>query len=413
MLKERIKFIWKIISLIPEYLLCIISQSITQLPDNDKKILFYLNDERLFRDNDNSGREAFQMMKTFSDGGGYSVYFYRSQSLMDFYRLCKYGRLIYRIKNLKFIHKLPSNTKNFIYAFDSIQPDFLQRSWKKLVYLNIEKSPSFQAGNVIPIPFCMHPYIYISRADEHIVKYRTSKRKLRIFFGGNLSQEYYNDSVFKQRYPDQLTRLEAVEVLLKSGLNVSLVSNPKDLQWYLDAPKHLNQMIIFKTDHTFPVPPHQWLKTLSHCDFFMCFSGTSYPMCHNVIEAMSVGSIPILSYSDWFTPSLEHGKNAIIYKDQADLIQKISEIFAMGPSAIEALRRGVLNYYDAYLTEEYLVLKYERESQRISTLIRFPLFVLTDQDRQEGEIFSANLKAQLPSLFPSFSSTTVETASAS
>lgn len=388
-------------SLMPGYVLGEIDQVFKRLPDHNKKIVFFFNESRLFRDDDNSGREAFQIMKTFSDGGGYNVYFYKPRSFLNYYRLRKYGRLIYQIKNLKFIDKLPSNSKDFIYAFDSIDAEAITRSWKRLLYVNIEKSPAFQIGNVIPVPFCMHPYIYTSKADQHIFKYRESERKLRVFFGGNLNKDYYNDSIFKERYPHHLSRLEAVDVLLSSGLNVSLVTKTKDLQWFLNSPKLLNQMIIFQTDHTFPIKPRYWLKILSQSDFFMCFSGTSYPMCHNVIEAMSVGSIPIIAYQDWFNPPLEHGKNAIVYTDQTDLISKLNEIFSMNPKEIQKLRRGVVNYYDTYLTEEYLVRKYEQEAQNISTIIRFPRFVLSEKEDREGENFNQDLKSRLPSLFSS------------
>ena len=42
------------------------------------------------------------------------------------------------------------------------------------------------------------------------------------------------------------------------------------------------------------------------------------PMCHNIIESMAVGVIPITNYPEWFDPDLEHMKNCIVFDDQKD-----------------------------------------------------------------------------------------------
>ena len=115
---SRTKLLWFILKLFPQYIKDVLYNRFKHLQEYDKKIIFHLDDDRLFRDNDNSGREAYQIMKTFSDGGDYDVYFYRKEDFKSYYRLRKYGRLIYTIKNLKLIQEFPSNTQDFIYAFD-------------------------------------------------------------------------------------------------------------------------------------------------------------------------------------------------------------------------------------------------------------------------------------------------------
>ncbi len=397
LLKARMNSTWGVLRLFPWYVSDVLKQRIKRLPSNNKKILFVLNDDRLFRDDDNSGRGAYQIMKTFSDGGRYNVYFYRPQDFKSYYRLRKYGRLIYGIKNLKFISKLPASKLDLIYAFDTLQPDLIKFRWKNLLYVNIERSPTFQIGNVISIPYPMHPYIYSAKADQDIHQYRKSLRKCRVFFGGNFNKHYYDDPIFKGRYPKYLTRLEALDVLVNSDLNISLISQKNDLDQLFNNHDYLRQMVILQTNSAFPIKAAEWLKVVSHSDFFMCFSGTSYPMCHNVIEAMAVGSIPIIAYSDWFDPELKHGENAIIYTDKEDLIKKVKSVLEMSQEDIQKISKGVLEYYDTYLTEKHLVRKYEEHIQKMNTIMLLPRLVLTEKDNNEGKVFNEALKQMISS----------------
>jgi hypothetical protein len=110
-------------------------------------------------------------------------------------------------------------------------------------------------------------------------------------------------------------------------------------------------------------------------------------MCHNVIEAMAVGTIPILAYPDWFDPELEHCKNAIIYSDKEDLVNKIKIAIKMPQEEILKLRKGVLEYYNHFLSKGCLGSKYEKNSQAISTLMLFPRLKTGPKEETEGKIF--------------------------
>lgn len=72
-------------------------------------------------------------------------------------------------------------------------------------------------------------------------------------------------------------------------------------------------------------------------------------MCHNVIEAMAVGTIPILCYEDWFSPNLVHGENCLTYKTLDEIPNLIKLANSMNPNEIERMRRAVINYYEHYL----------------------------------------------------------------
>src|SRR5690349_14438529 len=70
-----------------------LQNSFKTLPSNPKKVFFSLEDDRLFRDNDGSGRYAYLTLNAFSRAG-YSVYFYRKSDWKGFRKLRKYGRFI-------------------------------------------------------------------------------------------------------------------------------------------------------------------------------------------------------------------------------------------------------------------------------------------------------------------------------
>src|SRR3989338_1046406 len=100
---------------------------------------------------------------------------------------------MYSIKNLKIIDKIPEQTENIICAFDSAVQEVASHKWKRLIYVNHLKPVSCLIGNLINIPYFMHPNMYQSGVVDHIKLYRNNTRKMRIFMGGNISRNW-NDS---------------------------------------------------------------------------------------------------------------------------------------------------------------------------------------------------------------------------
>jgi glycosyltransferase involved in cell wall biosynthesis len=389
--KERMASIWSVVKLLPWYLIDNFRQSKRTLPENDKKILFTFDDPNMFGKTHNDGREAYNIIKSFSDKG-YNVYLQRQTDFKSYYRLREFGRLIYGIKNFKFITQLPSDSKNYIYGFDTIRYDNLRSSWKKLVYVNIRKASTYQIGNVIPMPFFPIPFITASGEGDHFAGYRNLARKYKIIFGGNLNPVYYDSPLFRQRWPNYMTRLEALSSVLESDVETLFIKDAKEFNKLISSPDRLNKFVIVQTDFPFPINPKQWPKIMGQSDFFMCFSGTDYPMCHNAIEAMAVGTIPILAYADWFDPKLEHGKNAIVYSGKEDMIEKIKLALQMSEEDIQKLRTGAIEYYKTYLSKGAVATKYEKDSQYISTLILFPLLRANEAEVNAGQVFVRNFQ---------------------
>jgi glycosyltransferase involved in cell wall biosynthesis len=381
--------------LLPVYFWLGAKMALRYLPAS-KQILFALDDHDLFAGNMGNGRQVFLLVNAFNDAG-YSVYIYRKNNLLTFLRLGRYGRILYTLKNVKFLKRVPVKSEEIIYVFDSVQPELLAQRWKQQVYLNILKPVPSQVGEVITIPFSMHPIMYYLGKYRNLQPYRENERKLRVFFGGNTAKELYNNPLMKRQ--GQLTRLEALEALLAGCPKVKYIENIKKLQDILNSRQYLNEGRVWRADwqnnRSAKLNTTKWLDAISRSDFFLCFSGTDFPMCHNAIEAMAVGTIPIIGYHDWFTPALEHKKNAIVFSGTADLVQKVNEVLNMSPDEIREMRQNVIKYYEEHLSQPGFIRKFEAASGKLNTLMLYPRLVCSEYQNKKAAEFMAELKSKL------------------
>jgi hypothetical protein len=360
------------LSLLPEYLKVTASHLFKRLPANDKEIVFTLDAVRLYTDHDGSGRLAYLTLRHFAEGG-YNVYLHKKMDFLTYTRLGKYGRPLYSLANLKVTSRLPKKTEHMIYAFDSYKRAIIQKPWKKLVFVNILKDPSLILGERISLPYGMHPLMYQCRQTDKIPVLRNNPRKLRLFFGGNTIGSYYSNPKLRDLY-GQMTRKEGLETLESLGPIVKTLKDIDDLFATIKGRDYLNECRILKTDNKIEVATEDWLDILSRCEFFVCFSGTDLPMCHHTVEAMSVGVIPIIAYHDWFTPALQDRKNALVYRNREELLQKIKEALAMSADDIARMRKNVIQYYDEVFTPKNFVRYFEANAGMHSTLLMYPQY---------------------------------------
>ena len=116
-------------------------------------------------------------------------------------------------------------------------------------------------------------------------------------------------------------------------------------------------------------------------------------MCHNAIEAMAVGSVPVTGYADWFDPPLEHGKNAVVFSGTEDLKEKVKSVLEMPEEKIAEMRRNAAEYYDRHLSAKSFIRRFEAMPEAPGTLILFPMY-RAEATAQELAL-SKELKARL------------------
>jgi len=99
----------------------------------------------------------------------------------------------------------------------------------------------------------------------------------------------------------------------------------------------------------FRINSRLWLDLLSQVEFFVSPPGVSIPLCHNIVEALAVGAIPITNYSKWFYPPLAPEKNCLSFSSLDELDTQVLRARAMDLVQIATLRAQAVDYYDRHL----------------------------------------------------------------
>lgn len=196
----------------------------------------------------------------------------------------------------------------------------------------------------LAFPVFVHPQITtkVSLPFAYDVE---SPRPARIFFGGNTEQDKYDKDIIREIY-HMLSRREMLAETI-AAMTPGMIHRPKDAAEWL-ASSEFHPFVLCETQHC-KIPQERWLESLSKADFFLACPGVGMPLCHNVIEALAAGCIPILQYAAYLPPPLEHGVNCLAFPDAAGLRNAISSALGMRPEEIQNLRAKVREYHDTFL----------------------------------------------------------------
>ncbi len=316
------------------------------LPHSDKEILVTLGDKRT---NEDIPRHLYSIFNFLAEAG-YNIQIYQKLDFQFYDWLKPYGRQMMLLERLKFVSRIPEDTASTVYMFDheDLDGSLLKRRWKKLVYLSVLKPASWQAGESrMHLPFVMYPGIKRSNRREDLQRYRSAARRITVFFGGSMSRIYYKNPALKKY--GQMTRRQAAGALLRARKNIIYLPSKRRFYGLIRGNTYHNRCVILNFSK-FKIHKENWMEALSKSDFFLCFSGTGYPMCHNLIESLAVGTIPILSYPDLLDVPLENGKNALIYRNASELLQRFDEAMNMSRARIQEMREQVIRYYDEHFS---------------------------------------------------------------
>lgn len=196
----------------------------------------------------------------------------------------------------------------------------------------------------LQVPYTMYPHRYMEPdIQENIVVLRDQSKKIRIMFAGNYSQSYQNE--FICGIFEKLDRHSIISHLINTN-SVRIIESGEQREELLEE-AYCNHLVIFQ--ETARIPFDKWLALLAHANFFLAPPGITIPLCHNIIEAMSVGTIPITNYPEWFSPPLQSGQNCLTFTSLEDLDRIMAQALTMSNQEIETLRQGVLAYYDTHL----------------------------------------------------------------
>ncbi len=206
-----------------------------------------------------------------------------------------------------------------------------------------------QKKNAYHIPIGMHPNMYKKGLWNAPVS--EANRKTSIFFAGN-----FNEAVYKRFSRNKkFVMIDRVEIgkMLRSLPNCTF---PKSYDELIE--NHTDGQIDIVQQSNFVVPMAELRPTIARYTFFIACPGVDMPLSHNLIEAMSVGVIPIIhqEYADMLSPRLEDLNNALIYHND-NFLEIIKRALELTPAQITSISENASSYYSLHFTPKGIVEK--------------------------------------------------------
>jgi hypothetical protein len=199
-----------------------------------------------------------------------------------------------------------------------------------------------ESGTRFVMPYFMHPHMY-QRANLRLIKrLRSANKDVLVSFAGTSAEEKYKNN-FKFPILDRHTII--CEVRNRFSTGIQYITDKAEVTTKIDKPVVL--CIVDEPENNtdkYVLPTTDYLILLARSKFFLCPPGFCMPFSHNIIEAMTLGAIPITNYSGFFHPPLEHNVNCLAFDDLEGLYNVINRALLMDEAEISQLRQGVMSY---------------------------------------------------------------------
>jgi hypothetical protein len=295
-------------------------------------------------------------------------------------RMDRYARFAFTLPHVRFSSAPPRDTEKMVLVHDGQWPEMERYRWRATIHVEYTMSlppPTDTAWRVMPL--LMHPLVYATGQDRHIGRLRRNTRTLRMLFAGNVDETAYSSSrslsAIRARF-ELLDRPTVVRTLAE-GLGSAARWVETREAWEQARNHAAGGQFVLAGRGGFRIPHTEWLDALSRCDVFLAPPGAFFPLCHNLVEAMAVGAIPLTNYADWHDPPLEHLRNCISFTTKEDLLDRAQMVLKMDPTELARMREEVVRYYDRYFNPD----AFPRRLLQ-SPAERLTLFVVTDSQRR-------------------------------
>jgi hypothetical protein len=201
--------------------------------------------------------------------------------------------------------------------------------------------------NSYHIPIGLHPSMYGNGLWNSPIE--PTPRKKAVLFTGQFDESEYKRVLVKGKFnmPDRIH----LHNLLK---DFPAATFPKTEEEFIVNSKEGQIDVVDKND--FAIPNTIRRQTIAGYSFFIACPGDAMPLSHNIYEAMSVGTIPIIhrQYADMFHPPLRDYSDAILYDDD-NFIEKMEEVLQIDQRKIDSMVAEVTRYYNTNLTPKAIV----------------------------------------------------------
>ncbi len=295
------------------------------------------------------------LLAKFFEIAGWKVCIKFSPNLL--LNLRNFSDLIYSIPSLDIVLQRPKkldlelSLDNTDYKLNRLQID--------VNYFSTEK----ETDSYI-LPYQMHPEIYDSGISEIVGDMREGSRTIRVLFAGNSGDTYSNpdiEEIFGKINRNRLTDI------LKCMIDGSKVLWIESKHAFMEESRTKKDSLFFLSKDV-RLEIDEWMGALANADFYVAAPGVSMPFSHNAVEAMAVGTIPIIEYGEMFVPELRDGVNCMTFSGEDDFKRRIHDCISMSDNEILRLRTGVIEYYEQYLAPKSVVGNLCRKAGKVSKL---------------------------------------------
>lgn len=283
-------------------------------------------------------------------------------NFLKFFKIC--GYTIYLPVNVKFIATMHKKNGEFQYSSWILKEEvklgrprkpylFISREVLSNAYFNDKK-----VVNEYHVPMSEYPAMYFYNIETPYIK-KASSRKNSVFMSGNIDDSFYN-KISESPFFSIISRRKVYEYLKNKSESYLEVRSYYDLSYFIRSSIDEKILIINCSEH-FRIPIREVKNILVNFNFYLGLPGMVMPQSHNIIEAMSVGCIPVLhlTYAKTFEPPLEHYHNAFTYESLEELEKLIKEALKLDVDLIQKIQNQVLTYYFENLSPKGVVNKIE------------------------------------------------------
>ena len=279
-------------------------------------------------------------------------------TFVKFFILC--GYTVFIPFDLQFLKKLGINKGESLFS-SWILKEEIKIGKPKGEFISIQadrlSNDYFSRGNgngSYHVPMSEFPVFY-SQSIDLPPKKSIEQRKNSIFMAGNLDARYYDKNSYSAFFPIP-SRYRTVQYLKSISELYQYIGTNRELEEFIFS-KLDRRIIIIDTVKDFRIPIEKLKGVLVNFRFYLALPGVSMPQCHNVVEAMSVGCIPLIHehYAITFSPPLRHGETALTYKDLEDLSNLTSIALNLPAHQLKEMSNNVLLYYSRFLSPESVV----------------------------------------------------------
>ncbi len=206
------------------------------------------------------------------------------------------------------------------------------------------------APDVAFYPYTLHPWVYALGWHRRLVKLRRSVRRHRLFFAGVVNDGYADRFDFP--ILDRPTIFDCVADTFRA--DACIVTCRAELAQIRRTDRPI-LLIRFEGDITPSASNHflsrpAYLRTLARSEFALCPPGVFMPHAHNLIEALAVGTIPVLNYPQFCHPPLIPDQICLAFTTPETLITTVRQTLTLPPTPLQTLRAATTHHYDSHLS---------------------------------------------------------------